>query len=51
MGSLRCVYAVPEMSREHFWMKVGSICVVYVALVEVCSMGILKFELTSVWCL
>ena len=26
-----------------------SICVVFVALVEVCSMDILRFELTSLW--
>ena len=41
----------PEMSRERFWMEVRSISVGYIALVEVCSMGILRFELTSGWCL
>ena len=44
MGALLGVYMQhPEMSGESFWMEVRSFCVVFVVLVEVHSMGILRF--------
>ena len=46
-GFLSCVYAAHRDEYREFWIEVRSICVVLVALVEVCSMGIMRFELKS----
>ena len=50
-GSLRCVYAAWRDEQGEFYTEVRSICVVFAALVQLSSMGVLRFQVTSLQCL